>query len=743
MGSGFGGQAPLENIIMRRTLLFLFVAAFAFSQPASGQQSPFLPDTTYRVLVNEISGEISFEHIRWFTHWHRPTAGSEGFEEVAKYIEKKAREYGLEDVRRIDVRSDGPAWNLKSGELRVVEPFERRLAFSPEVQLSVADNSRAANIRSAELIDIGEGTEKDYEGKEVSGKVVLTSGPIGTAMSEAVWKRGALGVVAISTARATDHPDQITWMRVPLQSPDGSKQGTFGFVLSPREGQRLRRELVASPTPLKVSVKIDATISEAPFQSFVEAVIRGTETKDQDIVLTAHIQEEQFSANDDGSGLGNLLEIGRSLKKAIDEGRLPRPKRNIRFWWCDEIGGEEQYFAAFPDERKKILANVNQDMVGALQSAGSRVQFVTREPWSRASFLGDIVESIIVALVAGNTGYLAPGQVPATGFPADGMLVPGLAYTRPILSPLGTRERYDARIIPFHNNTDSMVFNMGVIGIPAVTFTNWPDDYIHSTGDDLWQVDATQLQRNAVAVAAITWFLATAGDSELPLLATHMHGRALERMSREARLAMEIIEAALDKDDKVLAEAYGRAIRLVRESARRERRALESARVLTSTAGAGGRTLEAMLAQLPTQADAEKRFTTQYTAVFQARRGPKAVPPTTTGQAAGEASAIRNAVPLMTDSVKAFLDARRQIERPRTLHPLMHYEALNYADGKRRVVDIFEAVAAQADAGGAWYYGTVELGDIEKVFESAEKAGIVKFVSSTPPTSSADGRPRR
>ena len=160
-------------------------------------------------------------------------------------------------------------------------------------------------------------------------------------------------------------------------------------------------------------MKIDATVAEAPFQSFVEAVIRGSEIHDQDIVLTGHIQEERFSANDDGSGLANGLEIGRALKKAIDEGRLPRPRRDIRFWWCDEISGEEQFFAAFPDERKQILVNINQDMSGALQSAGSRVQFVSREPWSRASFLGDVMESILVALVHGNTGYLAPGQVPA------------------------------------------------------------------------------------------------------------------------------------------------------------------------------------------------------------------------------------------------------------------------------------------------------------------------------------------
>ena len=167
--------------------------------------------------------------------------------------------------------------------------------------------------------------------------------------------------------------------------------------------------------------------------------------------------------------------------------------------------------------------NINQDMVGARQSAGSRVQFVTRPPASRASFLGDVVESIVESLVQGNTRIWRPGRRGRRGRawprPSGGSVATDEEkFTRPILSRLGTRERYDARVIPFHNNTDHQVFNMAPIGIPGVTFTNWPDDYIHSTDDDLWQIDPTQLKRNAVAVAGSAWFIATAGAPELRVL---------------------------------------------------------------------------------------------------------------------------------------------------------------------------------------------------------------------------------
>ena len=117
--------------------------------PASAQRSALIPATVQDALVNEISGDISFEHIRWFTHYHRPMGGGEGFEAVAKYVEQKAREYGLEDVRVIRQKSNTPSWSPRLGELTLTEPYVRRLAFTPEVAVSLADYSRPTDISQA------------------------------------------------------------------------------------------------------------------------------------------------------------------------------------------------------------------------------------------------------------------------------------------------------------------------------------------------------------------------------------------------------------------------------------------------------------------------------------------------------------------------------------------------------------------------------------------------------------------
>ena len=703
---------------MRQSLTVVIVfALLQTARPASAQRSALISAGVQDAIVNEISGDISFEHIRWFTHYHRPMGGGEGFEAVAKYVEQKARDYGLEDVRVIRQKTRTPSWSPKLGELTLTEPYVRRLAFTPEVALSLADYSRPTTIAAAEVIDVGPGTaEADYAGKDVAGKIVLATGSLATAMNEAVWKRGALGLIYFTTQRR-DQQDQVPWTRIPVQNAEKSKDGTFAFVLSQREGLRLRGELAAAKAPYKVKALVESTFHEPSSQSIVEAVIKGTAIHDQDIVLTGHLQEERFSANDDASGCANVLEIARALKRMIDDGRLPRPRRDIRFWWVDEISAPEQYFADQPAERAQLLANINQDMVGAKQSVGSRVQFVTRPPASRASVLGDIVESIVESLVQGNTAYLSAGQARLSlqtgASPSGGSVATDeQQFSNPVLARLGTRERYDARVVPFHNNTDHQVFNMATIGIPGVTFTNWPDDYIHSTDDDLWQMDATQLKRNAVAVASAAWVLANATDGDAYALSGEVVGRGLARIGRDTGTALALARTSPSLDTQ------RRAITLVRESAAREQRTLASVRRLAP--GAETTVIAAAMKQLPTPDAAEARLRALLDSASGAAAAARPVENPPTAAASGQSR-----VPTLVDDVQGFLDKRAKLERPRTLHPLMAYEVLNFVDGRRSYADIHRAVSGEADAAGTWYYGIVTADDVTAYLDSAVKAGIV------------------
>ena len=48
-------------------IIIIFTASFM----AYAQKTPFLTDEEFRMLVNEISGDIAYEHIRLLTQWHR------------------------------------------------------------------------------------------------------------------------------------------------------------------------------------------------------------------------------------------------------------------------------------------------------------------------------------------------------------------------------------------------------------------------------------------------------------------------------------------------------------------------------------------------------------------------------------------------------------------------------------------------------------------------------------------------
>ncbi len=613
-------------------------------------------------------------------------------------------EYGLEDVIRLKQPVGSAAWSATDGEIWITSPVLMKLADVTDVQLMLADFSRSTDVE-AELVDVGEGTSAaDYEGLDVSGKVVFARGRPGTVVSQAVFERGALGIVTTalrSTSQPWDHPDQIPWQSVPDMAPRGSDADSwFGFVLSARRGGELEALLAgrqlpdevaftgADPSgPVTVRVHIEATFDDADMDTeFIESRINGTDPSLPGIVFTCHVQEEKFSANDDASGCANVLEIGRALTHLMDTGMIPRPLRTMRFWSANEISGPYWYFRTRPEARGDIIVNLHQDMVGALQTEGSRVQHIIRSPHHAASYLADVVESIAEAVIKGNSGYLAAGQ-------AGGRY----PFSRPIFSRLGTRDGYRAEVVPNFNNSDHMVFNDGIIGIPAVGFINWPDDYIHSSDDDLWQIDRTQLKRNAFIIAAAALYIANAGADHVGTLLAEVEGRGAERLGNDLRTAMGMVSEGGGSSD-----TFTRAMWVLEAGEMREQRAVRSVLDFTDGDPSARGAVEAALGRV---ADRTRAFRESLTGYRTSQGGV----PRLSMTAAHSAAAGK--VPVNIDDVQTYLSNR---PRPSTgLHSLMTFSVWGHVDGEASYLDIYKQVMAEAAVHGAWYYGTVTLDQVE------------------------------
>ncbi len=674
------------------------------------QTSPFLTDALQRTLVNEISGDRSFEHVRELTRYHRTGPGRD-FWAAVEYIRSSAEDAGLEDVRVIRQAWDGRPWSCTSGEAWLLGPEPVKVADFDEVAVSIADHSRTTHLRAG-LVDVGNGTAAgDYDGVEVEGRVVLAAGDPAAVMREAVWRRGALGVVSYASNRLQpfDAPDQVAWSRIPYEAKDVSSvddgtPGTFAIMVSLRRGRWLRERLAAAGEPIEMTVDIEAEHGRAREQGMVEAWIRGREIRDQQIVLISHIQEEKTSANDDGSGCANMLEIGRALARLVREGKIPRPRRDIRFWWVNELSSQPQYFRDHPETPGEMLIALNQDMVGARQSWGGRVQYASRLPWSLPHALDDVMESVLGAIRDGNTSYLANR---GTGQPQP--------FLKEVRAVKGSREPYHARMVPYFDSTDHHSFTPRHIGVPGASLTNWPDQWIHSSADDLENVDATQLERNAVVVAAVAHYFAALEDDDVAALAAYMAARGRARVAGDAATAAAHLAQAQSGRRAV---AWAEASALVRETHAREERALRSLEPLDP----GGRTAELVAAarrQLQESARAEAR------ALEQAHLALTGAPPPTP-EPDQTASAMSRAVYAPAGGAAELSRSLRTVEAPSGLHPLMKFEVLNFADGQRSAWEIYEAVAAEALSAGDWYYGTVTPARVQAVLDSAVEVGVLE-----------------
>jgi hypothetical protein len=694
-------------------LLAAFVSVAGFSV-LYAQDLPVLNREYTRQITQEISGDAAYEHIRFQTQFHRPRGGSDGLWRVAEYMEQTARQYGLTDVQLIKQASTSTPWNGRFGDLWIVEPEPERIASSIQSVLHLADYSRAADV-TGELIDIGAGTPDDYQGIDVSGKVVMTYGALGTVMREAVGNRGALGVLwypspfspmSGTSGAGLSRPDQLRWISIPSQGSDGYEP-TFAFGISARQGVRLSNMLAQAEEQVMVHAVVDAVFDSEqgtePWQVMVEGYIRGTEPGlGQDIVLTSHLQEEAQSANDDASGAANMLEIGRALNRLIEEGRIPRPRRNLRFWWVNEISSQRQYFADHPEAHNEMWVNINQDMVGANQAQDvMRKQNITRVPAARFHFFNDVVESVIEYMVTVNKYELAQAQA---GIPF---------YPEPHLAHLGSRHRYNAEMIFFHSNSDHMTFNEAPIGVPGTSFTNMPDRYIHSSDDDLWNVDRTQLGRNAAAVALMAYTMASADGSTAPSLVAETVGRGMERLGRNVRIAQTLLVNAPDKD-----AAYHQAIDQVWYAAQRERLAIGS---LSEIDASAGELVEGLLDELERRGDQAMR---DVQLAYRQATGQGRYPRRILSEAENRLTELN---PTITAGPTEFLTGRGQIAGVEGLHGLMAHEILNAADGELGGLDVYRFVAAEAREAGEHYYGVVTAEAVLTYLENAAEVGLMSL----------------
>ncbi|HKX84004.1 MAG TPA: M28 family peptidase, partial [Pyrinomonadaceae bacterium] len=295
-----------------------------------------------------------------------------------------------------------------------------------------------------------------------------------------------------------------------------------------------------------------------------------------------------------------------------------------------------------------------------------------------------------------NNSYITAGR--GGGYPRP--------YSQPIIATRGTREAFNARFVPFFASSDHMVFVEGAIGVPAAGLVNWDDYYIHSSDDDLFQIDQTQLQRNNFIIAAMALFLAYAEADDIPVLASETYAQGGRRLANDMTVALQILNAGDNWSDAHL---------MIEQGSLRERRALNSMRVIAANDTKANKTIDTFLALVDSR---EKQLVAELTGYYQNRYG-KAP----TISMTPEETAAAKKVPQNAPTLEEYFSKRRNT--PTGLHSHMSMATMSFVDGKRSYYDIYKAVKAEAQAAGKFYYGTVTFGDVVKVLDGNVATGAL------------------
>jgi aminopeptidase YwaD len=512
---------------MTAGLGFLVVAAPLLAQPRA---IPFWGDKVPAAIHAEVDGVAALETVRELGRFHR-VQGSPGFAASAEHIRRKALAAGLTDAAIERFPADGKTsyahfrsylgWSPVSASLEEVSPRPHAIASFPDLPVALADYSQDADV-TAELVDVGPGTDaKNYDGKDVRGKIVLADGPLPAVHKRACEERGAAGFLSVFPNQHTpwsgDDRDSIRWGHLsPYQA-----NNRFAFMVSKRQAEELRARLTAGEK-IQLRATVRAKMVPATYDVVV-ATIPGTEPAAGEIVLTAHLCHESAGANDNASGSAAILEVARALSSGIQRGTLSRPRRTIRFLWLPEITGSQVYLVRHPEIVGRLIAGVHMDMVGGLLSTTRGTFHLSRTAETLPHAANAIARAFFDQVVRASARYAERGEDPYAGF----------------VWPPGSREAFLGDIRPFEMGSDHDVFQASGFRVPMVYFHDYPDVTIHTQKDQPENLDPTKLGRVAYMGAGIAWTLAALPQEEAPRLLDYTRAWCEERIAQKKMNAPE------------------------------------------------------------------------------------------------------------------------------------------------------------------------------------------------------------
>lgn len=306
------------------------------------------------VVGNVYTSDYAWDVLERIVEVENRMAGQKGETEGAELMAAIMRETGLDAVEIAEF--DVPGWWRGTATLTVDHGRARTYDLAHQV---VGLPGSSAGVADAELVDVGYGTEAEFEETDVDGRIAMVSSD---APEDERWRhrmekyasaieRGAVGFIFRNHVEGCLPPTgEVGYHDRPGEIP--------AVGVSRELGARLER--YCEDDPVQADLAVECRNEPATSRNVEGAV--GPDT-DEEVLVTAHVDSHDIAegAVDNGVGCALVAEVGRLLADVEDE-----LETRIRFvvFGAEEIGLQGAYHWVTTNDLDAVKCVLNIDGAG-------------------------------------------------------------------------------------------------------------------------------------------------------------------------------------------------------------------------------------------------------------------------------------------------------------------------------------------------------------------------------------------
>lgn len=305
---------------------------------------------------------------------YRP-AGSRAEFETGEMLKQEMEAIGLSDVRKDAVKVDG--WEFK----KAVLSYSGEDGTRHEIQLGAYQTTFVTDgPKEFSLMYLGKGTAADYEGKDVTGKLVL----VDINQRDEWWinypvyqahLKGAAALIAVQSGGYGEIDDEA------LNAQDiAGPENAPAFSISRKDSDPLK-ELLERTAEITITLDADSRVTRDCTTYNIVGSIPGRHP-DRMVLLSAHYDSYFSGFQDDNTAIALMFGIAQAL---LASGVTPNNTIVICAMAAEEwgvvdsnfdwsTGAYEQVFTAHPEWVGKVIADLNFELPALAHGTRARIR---------------------------------------------------------------------------------------------------------------------------------------------------------------------------------------------------------------------------------------------------------------------------------------------------------------------------------------------------------------------------------